>query len=112
MTLTSPIPGAGRAEADDGRTARRDRNRESVVQAMLDLFREGNLAPGADEIAARADLSPRSLFRYFDDIDDLTRAAIELQQRRVIPLTALDVDADAPLPARITALVEQRVRVF
>lgn len=114
MTLTSPAEtDAGRGlDADDGRRARRDRNREAVVDALLDLYREGNLAPSSDAIAERAGLSPRSLFRYFDDIDDLTRAAIALQQRRVVPLTRLDVDADATLEARITALVEQRTRVF
>ena len=100
------------ADSDDGRRARRGRNRDAVVEAMLELYGEGNLAPSSDEIAQRAGLSPRSLFRYFDDIDDLARAAIDRQLARVLPVTPIDVDADASTAERITALVEQRARVF
>src|SRR5215207_3473812 len=97
---------------DDGRRARRDRNRSSVVQAMLDLFNEGTFAPSADEIAERAGLSSRSLFRYFDDLDDLVRAAIGRQLERVRPTLILDFDPDDSLPARIDAFVDQRLRMF
>ncbi len=97
---------------DDGRRARRDRNRSSVVEAMLDLFNDGNFAPSADEIAERAGLSSRSLFRYFDDLDDLVRAAIGRQLERVRPTLDLQVDVDATLPERIEALTDQRMRMF
>lgn len=114
MTITNSdglIDEAG-ADSDDGRRARRGRNRDAVVEAMLELYRDGNFAPSSDEIAARAGLSPRSVFRYFDDIDDLARAAIDRQLARVLPLSPIDVAADAPLTDRIAALVEQRARVF
>ncbi|MDO8365104.1 MAG: TetR/AcrR family transcriptional regulator [Actinomycetota bacterium] len=100
------------AEPEDGRHARRERNRLAVVDAMLELYAEGNLEPSSDEIAERAGLSPRSLFRYFDDLDDLVRVAIARQHRRLHPLTALPVPADAPLPDRVGGLVQQRVRLF
>ncbi len=96
----------------DGRHARRARNRDAVVDAMLELFREGNLRPSADEIAERAGLSPRSLFRYFDDIDDLTGAAVARQQERLRPFVELTVDRSAPLAARAAAVAEQRARLF
>jgi AcrR family transcriptional regulator len=99
-------------DSDDGRRARRGRNRDAVVEAMLELFSDGNLAPSSDEIATRAGLSPRSLFRYFDDIDDLCRAAIDRQQQRVLPLTTISVALDASTGQRIEALVGQRARVF
>ena len=99
---------------EDGRRLRRERNRTAVVDAMLELYRDGNLAPTTEEIAARAGLSPRSLFRYFDDLDDLVRAAITRHIERVMPSVALDVDAgpDATCPERIAALVRQRMRLF
>jgi TetR/AcrR family transcriptional regulator, regulator of autoinduction and epiphytic fitness len=96
----------------DGRRLRRDRNRDAVVDALLELIHDGNLQPSSAEISERAGLSPRSLFRYFDDIDDLSRAAIERQQRRVWPLAALDVGPDAPLSERVSALVASRVRLY
>jgi AcrR family transcriptional regulator len=99
-------------ELEDGRRARRDRNRDAVVDALLQLYQEGSLDPSSDEIAARAGLSPRSLFRYFDDIDDLCQSAITRQLDRVRDLFELDVKAGAPLADRIVALVEQRVRLF
>ena len=42
----------------DGRQLRRERNREAVVEALLDLYRDGNLQPSSEEIAARSGLSP------------------------------------------------------
>ncbi len=96
----------------DGRQLRRERNREAVVDALLDLYREGNLQPGTEEIAARSGLSPRSLFRYFDDVDDLTRTAIRHQEHRVMHLVAIDVGPDRPLEIRVAALVDQRLALF
>jgi AcrR family transcriptional regulator len=88
------------------------RNREAVVDALLELFRDGHLAPSSDEIAERAGLSPRSLFRYFDDIDDLCRTAISRQHERVSTATELIVAPEASLTERIAAVVEQRLRLF
>jgi len=95
----------------DGRHARRDRNRLAVVDAMLTLYAEGNLDPSSDEIAERAGLSPRSLFRYFDDLDDLVRVAIARQHERLLPMAHLDLGA-APLAERVLRLVSQRLRLF
>ncbi len=100
------------ADVADGRRARRDRNRDSVVDGLLALYQEGNLDPSSDEIASKAGLSPRSLFRYFDDIDDLCQSAITRQLDRVRDLFELDIKAGAPLAERIVALVQQRVRLF
>lgn len=100
------------SEAGDGRRARRDRNRDAVVDALLELYHEGRLDPSSDEIATRAGLSPRSLFRYFDDIDDLCQSAIARQQDRVRPLVEMTVRATASTTDRVQALVEQRVALF
>ncbi len=96
----------------DGRRLRRALNREAVVDALLDLYREGNLRPGTDLIAERAGLSPRSLFRYFEDTDDLAGEAALRQQIRALPLVVLEVDADADFDERVRVLVEQRFRLF
>jgi AcrR family transcriptional regulator len=95
----------------DGRRLRRDRNREAVVAALLELYREGDIAPSTEEIAARAGISARSLFRYFDDSDALVRTAIARQQEHLAPLYALDVDPAMALDERIDAFVAVRVRL-
>ena len=44
----------------DGRHLRRQRNRDAVVAALLELYGEGNLDPTTDEVAQRSGLSARS----------------------------------------------------
>jgi AcrR family transcriptional regulator len=96
----------------DGRRLRRERNRLAVVDALLALYRRGNLRPSSAEIAEQAGLSPRSLFRYFDDVDDLCRAAVARQEHEALPLLAVDAVPGDPLAARISALVDQRLRLY
>jgi AcrR family transcriptional regulator len=98
--------------AVDGRRAWRDRNLNAVVDALLDLFSEGNLRPGADEIAARSGVSRRSVFRYFDDLDTLDRAAIARQQARVTHLVDLPDLGHGSFAERVECLTQQRVRLF
>jgi len=106
------LEGHDASETLDGRHLRRERNREAVVDALLALYREGNLDPGSAEIAERAGLSPRSLFRYFDDVDDLCRAAIRRHQERVLALSVVPVAATDPFDVRLAAFVEQRTTLF
>jgi AcrR family transcriptional regulator len=96
----------------DGRRAWRDRNLNAVVDALLDLFAEGNLRPGADEIAVRSGVSRRSVFRYFDDLDSLDRVAIERQTARVAHLVELPAIGEGRLPDRIARIVAQRIELF
>lgn len=105
------VPGVGDV-VTDGRLLRRERNREAVVEALLDLYREGNLRPSTEEIAARSGLSPRSLFRYFDDVDDLTRTAVRHQHERAQHLVPVGAGPDEPLARRVDTLVAQRFRLF
>ncbi|HEY7917893.1 MAG TPA: TetR/AcrR family transcriptional regulator [Acidimicrobiales bacterium] len=116
---TGPVPPGPVEEEDaaapatmDGRQRRRARNREAVVDALLDLYRDGNLRPSSEEIAARSGLSPRSLFRYFDDVDDLIRAAIRSQEARALPLVPVAAAPDDHFDVKVAALVDQRLRLF
>src|SRR5438045_9710500 len=96
----------------DGRRLRRTQNRIAAVEALVELFEEGVYQPSTSEIAERAGISPRSLFRYFEDVDDLHRAAIDSQLERAQPLLDLDVSPDTATRTKIDAIVEARVRLF
>jgi TetR/AcrR family transcriptional regulator of autoinduction and epiphytic fitness len=99
-------------EAGDGRTARRERNREAVVTALLGLYRDGVLTPSADQIATRAGVSARSLFRYFADVGDLASEAVARQAEHLTPLFAVDIDPGATHAERIDAFVAARTRLL
>lgn len=92
----------------DGRRLRRDNNRSAVVNALLMLYQEGNLSPSTEEIAARSGVSSRSLFRYFDDVDDLAQSAIVAEVERIRHLTPIDIRLDQPLATRLSELATQR----
>jgi TetR/AcrR family transcriptional regulator, regulator of autoinduction and epiphytic fitness len=96
----------------DGRRLRREQNREAVLDALVALFRAGNYQPGAAEIAERAGLSPRSLFRYFDDVDDLHQAATNRQLQRASTLAQFDTSPEAPTAVKIERVVQARARLF
>ena len=100
------------SEDVDGRRLRRSQNRDAVLDALVSLFEEGLFQPSSGEIAARAGLSPRSLFRYFDDVDDLNRAAIERQQERARPLLDVHATPSEPTNIKIDRFVEARVRLY
>lgn len=96
----------------DGRAARRDRNREAVLDAVIELFTEDNLDPGPDEVALRVGLSARSVYRYFEDRDALLRAAIDRQQQRVLPLYLIHAIGEGDVDDRIERFVTARVRLY
>ena len=109
----TPAAAAAPSPGDvDGRRLRRDRNRDAVVQALLALYREGNLDPSADEIATRSGVSARSVFRYFDDVEDLANAAITHQLMDVAHLLPLTCPPDRPLAERIAAVAQQRAALY
>src|SRR5687768_10961548 len=95
----------------DGRKLRREQNREAVVDALVGLFEAGDYTPSSGTIAARAGISPRSLFRYFDDVDDLNRAAIERHIAINRHLFEPQVDHTLPTAAKVEAFVAARAEL-
>jgi TetR/AcrR family transcriptional regulator of autoinduction and epiphytic fitness len=95
----------------DGRRARAERNRDAVVEAILELLSSGVEQPSVTEIAERSGVSVRSVFRHFEDVESLHLAAIIRQWERVGPLFGLDVP-EGSTATRVAALVNQRARLF
>jgi AcrR family transcriptional regulator len=94
----------------DGRTARRDRNRNEVVEAALALVDEGFADPSVEDLTERSGLSARSIFRYFDGLDDLRRAVIRAHFDRVRPILEADHQGDGSLDTRIRHFVDSRIK--
>ncbi len=98
--------------AVDGRTARRDRNRDLVLDAVIELFTEDQLAPNAADVAARSGVSLRSVYRYFEDQDELVRAAIARHAERVAPLMEVPDVGRGPFAERVARFVTWRSRLY
>ncbi len=96
----------------DGRTLRRTRNRTAVIAALLSIIREGNLHPGASEIADRAGVSHRSIFRYFDDLDDLVRTSIDHAFDEAGPLAQIPEIGTGSFDERIVTFVDSRIALY
>lgn len=59
------------AEKVDGRRRRSLDSRARIVAAMLELIRETSIPPNAEQVAQRAGVGLRSVFRHFQDMDSL-----------------------------------------
>ncbi|MFF5079817.1 TetR/AcrR family transcriptional regulator [Actinoplanes sp. NPDC000266] len=95
----------------DGRTARSERTRNAIVDAHLQLIREGDLRPTADRIAKQAGVSLRALWSHFADMEALFTAS----GRRVLEIRDAahrPVSPELPLAERIDAYCRQRTRLL
>ena len=106
-TLPKRASASGFAPKVDGRRLRGARTRQRVIDALLELVREGNRNPRVGEIAERAGCVARSIFDHFVAIDKLHGAAAEYAMNEAVALAPL-VNADADRQTRISAQVHTR----
>ncbi len=95
----------------DGRHARSERSRDAVLAAVIDLFEQGVPRPTARQIAARAGVALRTVYRHFDDLDTLFAEAVDVYRRRLEPFLH-PIDPTLPLATRVDALAAQRRAVW
>lgn len=96
----------------DGRTARRNRNRDAVLDALIELAGEGRVDPPIDAIAERAGVSYRSVYRYFQDRTELLLAAMDKMLSDVWPSFQADAPGEGRLEGRIERFVTSRVAAY
>lgn len=80
--------------AEDGRRKRSEASRRKIVEAMVALVGEGDPAPAAEQIAARAGVGLRTVFRQFADMEAIYAGMAERLAREyqdwLDPFTAAD----------------------
>jgi AcrR family transcriptional regulator len=96
----------------DGRTARRNRNKEAVLDALIEMANEGRVEPPIEEIAERAGVSYRSVYRYFQDRTDLMLCAIGRVMGETWPIFDVEDLGHGPLDDRIQRLVAVRLDAY
>ena len=67
--------------ATDGRVRRSERSKAAIVHALFELIGEGVTAPTADEVAERASIGIRTVFRQFKDMDTLYGALVSRMRK-------------------------------
>jgi AcrR family transcriptional regulator len=103
--------GPAATPAADGRRRRGEDNRARIVAAMLEIIRSGDVAPSAEQVAQRADVGLRTVFRHFQDMDSLYR------EMSVVIVGELKVVAETPFRStdwrdRVVEMIERRAAAF
>lgn len=63
-------------EVVDGRTIRRDKSRQRIIDAIIELVTDGKLEPTAEDVAVLANVTKRTVFRHFKDMEALYREIV------------------------------------
>jgi AcrR family transcriptional regulator len=100
-----------KSESVDGRIVRRHNNRRRIVAAMLELVRAGAISPGAEEVAERAGVGLRTVFRHFDHMDSLYREMAEAMRIELQPIVAAPFSS-RDWKGRLDEMVDRRSRLF
>jgi TetR/AcrR family transcriptional regulator of autoinduction and epiphytic fitness len=98
------------AEPVDGRTARAVRTRGAIVDATLALLASGDVRPCAPRIAEKAEVSVRSVFQHFDDLETLY-AAVGARVTEQLAELVRPVDMALGPAERVVAFCQQRGRI-
>ena len=99
------------AASSDGRVARGERTRSSIADALYELLAEGVVNPSGRDIAERANVSLRSVFQHFADIEAVYGELVSRQHERVAPFLE-PVNSDIPLNERVEKFIESRDSMF
>lgn len=83
-----------------------------VLRGVLDLIEEGELNPTVPMVVERTGIPERSIFRYFDDIADLTMQAVALALGDLGEVDHLPHPGEGPVRARIDEMVELRLTIL
>jgi AcrR family transcriptional regulator len=103
---------AGRAtRSSDGRTRRAERSREAIVAAIVALVGEGTQVPTAQQVADRAGVGIRTVFRHFSDMESLFAEVSEHVRGEVRPLLR-GRPIEGSTGRRLRELARRRARLF
>ncbi|QUD90870.1 TetR family transcriptional regulator [Phenylobacterium montanum] len=78
---------------------------------MVELVQEGQIAASAEQVAERAQVGLRTVFRHFNDMDSLFREMSLIVEDRV----AREIEGgqfDGPWPERLAEVVRRRAALF
>ena len=105
------MPKKDAAAISDGRRLRSVRSKQAIVDAFIELVKEGTLVPTAQQIADQAGVAIRTVFRHFSDMESMFAVA-DAQKRASYEALFVGGDRDGSLEDRIQRAVERRAQAF
>jgi len=107
----APLTKVHHEPASDGRARRSQRRGHAIVEALLALVGEGIVAPTAQQVAARAGVGLRTVFRRFSDMESLFAQMDARLQAEALPLL-IGGRPSGSMRERAQTLVRQRCAFF
>lgn len=102
--------GMGDPGRSDGRNRRAAETRRKILAAAKAMIAETSTAPTVVAVAKRADVSVRSVFQHFGDVESLFVTVTDsVRGDLVVPPPT---PSDRPLSARITSVVDNLAQLF
>jgi AcrR family transcriptional regulator len=94
----------------DGRNRRAAETRRKIIAAAKEMIAETSTAPTVVAVAKRADVSVRSVFQHFGDVESLFVTVVDSVRSDLVvpPLTS----SSRPLSDRIATVVDNLAQVF
>lgn len=99
------------ADTRDGRHARSIATRDKIVTALLQLVRDGDVAPSAVRVAETAGVGLRTVFRHFDEMDTLYREMSEAVEAQVMPMILKPFEAP-DWRGRVREMAGRRIGIY
>jgi len=109
--MATPLRQLAHHPASDGRLRRSQRSGHAIVDALLGLVGEGILEPTAQQVAKRAKVGIRTVFRRFSDMESLFAEMDARLQAEALPIL-IGGRPHGSLQERARALVRLRVSFF
>jgi AcrR family transcriptional regulator len=109
-SVNKPEPGTA-SKKPDGRLLRSERSRQLIIDASQELVNEGELVPTAQNVADRAGVGIRTVFRHFADMETLF-ATMDTQLRETYEDLFLGGDREGSLSQRIEHAIERRATAY
>ncbi len=99
------------APQTDGRRGRTEAGRRKVGDALFEVIAERGSLPTVEEVAARAGISRRTVYRYFDGVAALELETAQLMRDRMTREVPLP-DPIGQVAQRVEALLEHRAMLY
>lgn len=112
--MVRSAPGAApspEVASSDGRARRSERSRQAIVQALMELIGKGSPRPTAQQVAERAGVGIRTVFRHFSDMETLYAEMDACLRAELRPMVSAGLPK-GEVAERVEALVARRADLF